>query len=272
MLAMGYELSVLEIDSNKSHCLNAALGWKRSFHKIIAGFVALSMSPWLAANALAQPLSINVLDAQYSTLVSATYPFGTDFTNVSSLTVSSSPTTDLLTLNDPSPPFLVGGSSAANSGWFGVEAYSAIFGGSGGSSATNQITFAPMTDQTQSLDLLFSSDWRYYFSSGSVRLFDLTASTELWNYYWDGSTSGNVPWAWVVIGSTASAELNLETDFYASHVYELTMNTSVGSASDTVQAQIQLLGLQAIVPEPSSIALLLMALPALFAIRRRIRP
>ena len=255
------------VASSKVHCGPVRFALRCCDGKSISRFLLFLALPLLFVNAYADPLPVGFSSSLYTTFVSVSCNGADGPTNQFRTTISSSPTGDDLILVGPGS----GGESEAHSSFFGVEAYSAVFGGQGTASATNLISFAPVTDQTQSLDFQFSSVARYYYSSGSVRLFDQTSATELWNYYWDGSTSGNVPWVSTNFGFTATAQLNLQTDFYAAHVYELTMNTSVGSASDTVQAQIELLGLQAI-PEPSSIALLLTALPALFAIRRRIKP
>ena len=220
-----------------------------------------------AEPARASTMQVDLSSAQFSTFVSATYISSGAFTNVSRPTVSPSPTSDDLNVRGPGQ-YDGGGESRASSGFFSVEAYSAVFNGHGSAVATNQISFSPLADQTQTLSLLFSSDWRYYYCSGSVDLFDVTANADLWNYSWSGS-HGTVPWVPAGGLGSATAELDPETAFLSSHTYLLTMITGAGSASDTDEAMIQLQGLE-VVPEPHPGSLLVIGLGGWLVFRKKL--
>jgi len=232
---------------------------------------ALVLTLTKAESVLASNMQIEVSSAQFSTFVSATYISNGWFTTVSRPTISPAPTSDdLRVISTAPPPYGGGGESRASSGFFSVEAFSAVYNGHGSAVATNQISFSPVTDQTQTLTLLFSSDWRYYYCSGSVDLFDVTANADLWNYSWSGY-HGTVPW--VPPGGAggygnAKAELDPESTFLSSHTYMLTMITGAGSASDLDQAMIQLQGLE-VVPEPYFGSLLVIGLGGLFVFRNK---
>jgi len=218
------------------------------------------------SNAPAAPLSIEILNAQYSTYVRTLCPSNGWLTPTFRTAISPSPVSDdLVVTGTPGG----GGESRASAGLFSVESYSAVFNQSGTAAATNQIAFSPLSDQTQTLSLLFSSDFRYYFGEGSVELFDLTANTELWDYGWSGY-SGTVPWTPPEGGyGPSSAELDPVTPFLSSHTYLLTMIVGINSASDTDEAMIQLQGLEA-VPEPRIGCLLVLGLGGLAAFRRKV--
>jgi hypothetical protein len=136
--------------------------------------------------------------------------------------------------------------------------------------ATNQIQFSPLMDATQTVGLRFFGWNEWYYSAGSVRLFDATAGVELWNYGWEGQDRRNVPWIDPVGGTDwrAAAALNPETDFLASHQYELTMYTVTGANHDDQRILIQLTGLE-VIPEPSTTLLLAVCGAALVILRRR---
>ena len=226
---------------------------------------ALAFTFMPATSTMATPLSIQILDAQYSTSAFAEVVSNGLMTPFSRTTVSASPFSDDLKITGL--PY-GGGESRAQAGFLSVEAYSAVFGGHGNSAATNQLSFAPANDQTLTLSLLFSSSSRYYYCSGSVDLFDLTANTEVWNYGWSGF-EGTVPWGVASGGAgPSSAELDPITTFLSSHTYQLTMITGAGSASDTDEAMIQLQGLQA-VPEPGLTSLVVVGLGGVFAFGRK---
>jgi len=228
---------------------------------------ALVLTLMNAESARASIMQVEVSSAQFSTFVSATYISNGWFTTVSRPTISTSPTSDDLNVLGPAP-YDGGGESRASSSLISVEAYSAVFNGHGSAVATNQISFSPLADQTQTLSLLFSSDWRYYYCSGSVDLFDVTANADLWNYNWSGF-QGTVPWVPTGGIGSATAELDPETAFLSSHTYRLTMITGAGSASDTDEAMIQLQGLEA-VPEPHHGSLLVIGLGGLLAFRKKL--
>jgi hypothetical protein len=137
-------------------------------------------------------------------------------------------------------------------------------------SATSQLWFSPLSDQTQTIGIYISCGGLSVSDDGSVSLLDLTSNTELWNYSWGMANvpPANFPWN---SGPYSTANFNVDTDFFASHQYELTMETASQAGSDDESAQIQLTGL-AVVPEPSSTSLLLTICSAsLMFIRRQRR-
>ena len=231
----------------------------------IISCAALALTFMGAESASATPLAIQILNGQYTTSISTWISSNGVPLSPSRTLTSQSPLSDELTVTGLS---YGGADSRAQSGNFSVEAYAAVFGGTGSSLATNQISFSPLEDQTLTLSLLFSSQFRYYFCSGSIDLYDLTANAEVWNYGWNGF-NGTVPWSVAPGGyGPSSAELDPVTTFLSSHTYELTMITGAGSASDTDEAMIQLQGLE-VVPEPGFGSLLIICLGVLLVFRRK---
>jgi hypothetical protein len=246
-----------------AQCTFLRLARKPGGHGRIFRYSAFLVVLWLVGNACAQPLAVEIFNAQYATFVSASVSSNGVMIGMSRQNESFAPISDRLTL---SGDLYSTAESRASAGLFQVEAFGTSGWGHAYSTTTNQLQFYPVADQTQMLSLQFSA-LRWYYCSGSVSLYDVTAGSELWNYNWAGS-DGTVPWVSTNGGYSASALLNPETDFLSSHQYELTMTASASSASDTDQAIIQLTGLQAI-PEPASVCLFLMALPGWLVLRRK---
>jgi len=223
----------------------------------------------LTFSAEAQPLNIQVLDAQYATLVSAAvrtnFPFSSDVETISRLSVSAEPANDELIVPGVPDLFGSGGRASARSSLFEVEGYtSAHYNVRAYAGATNQIWFSPMVDQDQSVDIEFSRGNLWQYTSGSVQLYDMTSDSEVWTYGWFsfGPDVGTIPWI-----DDYTAQLLLPTSFMASHQYELTMSTWMDAADDSEVALIRLTGLQ-VIPEPST-TLLLAAFGAVLLLPRR---
>jgi hypothetical protein len=209
--------------------------------------------------AFGQPLNISASSAQYTTYVEGQgFPTNT-FPPTSRTTVSLSPFRDELDFPIIMPPPLNGTNhSIANAALFEVSVQTGF--GDANASATSQLWFSPLVDQTQAIGIQITTLNETVFTAGSLSLLDLTSNSELWNYHWDMGlqANGNVPWnsgAW----PPNTANFNVDTDFLASHQYELTMMATSQAANDTEFVDIQLSGLQ-VVPEPSSFRLLLFAL------------
>ena len=190
-------------------------------------------------------LNVDVLESQYLTILSASY-FSNGVPVSTARTMNSAmPISDSLFINDSNRV------ADANSDLFSVEADSTAFiTRSTTAVSSNGIVFFPSDDQNQVIDLQFSSV-RWYFCSGSVSLYDLTANQQVWDYGWSGF-DGTVPWT--ANGMSATATIDQDTPFLASHEYELVMITATQSAGDSEQSLIQLTGLQD-VPEPRVIGL-----------------
>lgn len=219
-------------------------------HRRIFWFAACFSSLLPFRSTYAQPLPIRVSAAQYQAEIRAAWTSYS--TNLASS--SSSPTSVDLSVNLDANSDATGN---ANANLFEVRASIGTWGTGafGWSSASSSLCFSPVVDKTQTLGIQFNDYWRPY-TGGAAKLTDMTSDLELWNYAWSPIHNGNVPWTSTGFSSW-SAVLNLETDFLASHQYELTMSTYGNSADDYESCGIQLTGLQ-VVPEPSSLCLLLM--------------
>jgi hypothetical protein len=224
---------------------------------------------WLVTPGIgqAQPLGIFASNAQYTVYVEArSYP---DYTNdVTRTTVLASPISDELEFPfDPDNYPGVTNYAIASAGLFTVSDHTGH--GFANASATSQLWFSPFADQTQTIGIsiyAFGANGGHMFSMGNVTLFDLSSDTEVWNYGWDyiNPAADNIPWD----DQGITADLALDTSFFASHQYELSLMTYSNAADDTEDVSIQLTGLQ-VVPEPSGIRLFLMSLLGLPMVRRK---
>ena len=244
---------------------------------VVGVAMAYFMSLLFAGSIDAQPLYVTVSSAQYMTYVEGFQETNNDGTGyaVSRTTTSPVPISDELDTTVMLPFGQTGTNHAiANAGLFGVSDQTGW--GFANAEAVSQIWFSPMADQTQTLNIYISAEGRgepYAFTSGQISLLDLTANHEVWNYSWDEGGSAfvpvqvppgdNIPWE----PFSGTVNFTVDTDFLASHQFELTMIVCSNAGDDSETAQIQLTGLQA-VPEPSP-AFLLTLCGAALAIRRR---
>jgi hypothetical protein len=243
---------------------------RRRIVRAAAGFIPL----FLIGNLHAQPLSVAVFSAQYTTYVEAEGTPTSIYPPVSRTTVSAFPISDQIAM-PLTEGFGAGGTNyaVASTSPFGVSDRTGW--GFANASATSQLWFSPAADRTQTIGIqiyAIGASQPCMFTGGQISLLDLTTSSEVWNYNWSVNVSpnaglGNVPWD---LSDQSMANFNVDTGFLSSHQYELTMTVNSSAGDDTEIAQVQLIGLQAI-PEPSSVRLLLLAAPGLFAARRSIR-
>ncbi len=228
-----------------------------TLHKTMVRCVACFGSLLFVGSICAQSLNIAASSAQYTTYVWARDDSGPP---ISRTTISSSPISDAIVI--PIRGGIIINHAIANAGLFDVSDETGV--GFANASATSQLWFSPLVDQTQTVGIQISvQNWP--FNGGSVSLLDLTSNYELWNYSWLGDP-GNVPWEPGTYHGAAN--FTLDTDFLASHEYELTMATSSNAGMDHERVQIQLTGLQ-VVPEPSTALLLAVGGAALAISRRR---
>lgn len=155
----------------------------------------------------------------------------------------------------------------AESSWLRISAFAAIdFPNydTASASARTELHFIPDSAGSAPITLDFTGGDHWYFSNGSVSLYDLTDSTSLWSYDWSGFT-GTVPWVYSDVNS-ANAMLSLPTGLMDTHEYRFIMFTEVFSQEPSEpEIVIELSGIQ--VPEPSSSVLLALAAIG-WAIRR----
>jgi hypothetical protein len=241
--------------------------------------LACFMSLLLIARVSAQSLYVTVSSAQYTTFVEvfqATNSGNNAGNIVSRTTTTSSPISDEIDL-----PIIAGPGEGdithaiANAGLFGMSDQTGW--GFANAEAVSQICFSPLADQTETLNIQISIDGSpsFVWTGGQIRLLDLTANSELWNYSWNAGGSGSVP-VEVPLGDnipwdsldSSYANFSLDTDFLASDQYELTMIVCSNAGDDSEFAQVQLTGLQ-VVPEPSTVLLLALCGPTLAILRRR---
>jgi hypothetical protein len=241
-------------------------------HGRVACWVA-SFAPLLfIGSAFGQPLNIAVSSAQYSTWV---YSVDIDTNNqplppVSRTTISSSPISDGIDTPSPfrPPPFNTIHADAS-AGLFEVSVNTVQIVGNAQAQATNQLWFSPVVDQVQTVGIQILAGPNVLYTYGSISLLDLTSNSELWNYYWmELSYANNIPGGGPgANGANGKANFNVDTDFLASHQYLLTMTVGSNANKDGESADIQLAGLQ-VIPEPSSVCLLPVALLALSHFRK----
>jgi hypothetical protein len=208
--------------------------------------VAVLVMPGFLASVYGQPLDIAVSDAQYTTYVEAYGSIGGSSTQdlqYQRTTTSSVPINDEIdvTFYEPlAPSFYTSCKSIASAGLFSDS--SSAGWGIANASATSQLWFSPLEDQSQMVTITYD-DTSARGDLGSLSLVDLTTGSELWNFGWSFSFANSV---------TPGDEFELETTFVASDQYELTMNVQTSAGHDSDSNQIQLAGLQ-VVPEPATV-------------------
>lgn len=244
--------------------------------RIKLGISALALGVGVAT-ITASPLEVNLLGSKYSTYVFV----ATDVdwsAGVSRTNLSFHPYSDSIysTFHDPQTPANVGILGAdANADLFGVSVrtycqHNKVFFPEKNSTAIakSEISFAPLTSglATLSFDRHVAQEW--FYSEGSVSLFDVTANQTLWDYSW--TFSQFIPGADRSFNEDGSEDWTclLETNFDATHTYALSMREQSWADSDNQQIALQLSGLT-VVPEPSAFALTGLAAIGLLSSRRR---
>lgn len=230
--------------------------------------------------AQATPFGVSIVNASYTASVgwlcitdSVTASSG------SSSIVSASPAGNMYINQNSDLPLYSVKWAEADASSFEISGYTSTTGGVEGfgqwtaSSATarTDISFTPLTSGTTSIGLDFFGANEWYYSDGYVSLFDVTLNQTLWSYGWAYGSPSTVPWTNNYEGdpSHSHAMVTVETDFSASDTYQLTMNTDTDSNGDTQNVQIQLSGIQAAIPEPSTFALIGLGTATWLVLRRR---
>lgn len=242
-----------------------------------SGLAVLALG--VCVSAQAAPLEITVLNANYTASVGwSCITDSVTASSGSSSIVSASPASDMYINQNSDLPMYNVKWAEADASLFEIFGYTSTSGGVEGfgqsttSSATarTDIFFSPLSSQTTSIDLDFLGANEWYYSDGYVSLVDVTANQTLWNYGWALMGQGTVPWTnnYDGVASQFHAAVSVDTDFDATHTYELVMNTDTDSNGDTQNVQIQLFGIEA-VPEPSACALIGLGVAAWLVIRRR---
>jgi hypothetical protein len=225
----------------------------KQFHSLFVIMALTCLMPTLFTSQVrAQSLSVSAYSAQYTTYVEAS---GYDATTgpipaVSRNNVSAAPISDELSFPVSWVPTT--NYAIANAGL--LSSYTHAGWGIANASATSQLWFSPLSDQTQTIGIHISCSGLSVGDGGSVSLLDLTSNTEFWNYNWgiDFQPPANFPWDSSEAYGTAN--FDVETDFLASDQYEVTITTISNAGDDNASAQIQLTGLQ-VVPEPAVLPL-----------------
>ena len=128
----------------------------------------------------------------------------------------------------------------------------------------------PVVSGLANIGFDFKGIYEWFWSEGSVGLFDATLGQELWQRGWSGP-SGVTDFGWVFTPGTlnATASLIFDTALLSTHTYELSMSTSTNSnPGDQQLVTINLSGLTPhAAPEPSALLLLGSAFAMLIAWR-----
>ena len=136
-------------------------------------------------------------------------------------------------------------------------------------SAKAVVNFSPSSTDVVPIFIDVIGRGHWYFSLGSISLYDVTAGTMLWNFDWNG-TSGTLPW--VDHGNVeprGTAAVTMHTALQDAHDYRLTLYSWVNSQEpSSPHIQIQVRGIQ-VIPEPSAIALVSLAGLGLMVARSR---
>ncbi len=231
--------------------------------------------------AQATPLEITVLNANYTAAVG--WLCATDYVTASSglsSIISPSPASNMYINQNSGLPLYNDKWAEAEASLFGISGYTSTAGGIEGfgqstaSSATanTDLLFSPLSSGTTTISLDFFGANEWYYSDGYASLHDVTANQTLWNYGWEAMGQGTVPWTnnYDGVAWQSHAGVSVDTDFDASHTYELVLNTHTDSNGDTQSVQIQLSGIEA-VPEPSTFALIGLGAASWLGLRRRLR-
>jgi len=252
-----------------------------------SAFLGLLVLLGFALRVGAAGLPINILDTQYTNSVSVAglirpegsgpFNFPKDYigTNYVRTSVSANPVSD--SIYHPVSGVL---EAEANAGLFSISVLTAADGRndalrlSSNARASSELWFSPLTSETTPINLQFSGWNQWYYSGGSVSLFDVTSGEEVWNFWWQGSIQGTVPWTFDDLEPGVlvhTANLMLETDFIAGNTYKLSMHTgSTSVPADSQRILIELSGFDPIVvPEPTVLSLIGLGALGLVLLRRR---
>lgn len=250
----------------------------QSLFLVLIAVLLVSVVTIFPKNSFALPLEIQVLETQFTTFVHTSWSAidPNDVSVVKSRTkYSSYPISDYLYGEISLGTMTFSAEAEAIADFFEVSVFGITKLWSSLASAKTEIIFTPLIDGLQSLSIDFAGYYDYFFSEGSVSLFDLTENQELWNYSWDHWFAGNVPWELVagdVPGLTAVATLSLDTYFAADHTYTLKMFAGMDSNSDAELIKIKLTGLKIVsVPEPSTFILLCLGFLGLVSLKGKFR-
>jgi hypothetical protein len=225
--------------------------------------------------ALALPLDVEVLDRSYTTLVSTTFQ---RFIGDSVITNSISREISSSTPHDDSLVREGRIEATAQASQFAISAFTATLGFGGGTfgvastaAATSEMLFVPVVSGVGEFVLDFRGYFEYFFSEGSVRLFDVTSNEQLWSYGWHGF-QGSVPWVDDTDGpARVMATLTLPTLLLSTHTYEFSMfTTTTSNPPDSEMITINLSGLKPrVVAEPPSLLLFSYAVAGLSGVAWR---
>jgi hypothetical protein len=216
----------------------------------------------------AQSLIVAVSRAQFATYVEAQGDPVAIYPPLSKTTTSVSPVKE--EIDRPETEYFPHATdhAIASAGLLGVSVQTGW--GVANASATSQLWFSPLVDQTQIVGININFEAGSPYTDGSISLLDLTSNSELWNYNWNFINYAPADFSWDPSVGIGLANINVDTDFLALHQYELTMMTASNAGDDSESVQIQLTGLVAVsaVPEPSTTLFLAMCGASLMIFRR----
>lgn len=231
---------------------------KPSLHGRMLQSLAFVITLLSAISIQASDLDVQILNANYSAFVSVS----SNSITTSRVTVSPMPTSDSAIVYDSDGFHRA--QARASSYLFGLDVNTQAYGFLdylfARAAATNQIQFVPLEDRTQSIAIELIPGGNAMFTEGAVTLLDLSSQQVVWSqswYYWINTPNiSKTNWFY------------FDTEFLASHQYELSMYTAMNAGHDSESIKMQVIGLAAI-PEPSAIAIFSVTCATLLVGRKR---
>ncbi len=263
-----------------AHAAGLIHRWHRSHGRLAALVLAAAGLFPVSPIASAQGVAIELLDEQHAIDLEVTEGRVvrrgriTEMETTTTNREATSPTPFDITLRGRSPDIYARGDSDLFSIRAETEAADQNrFRQFASASPSTTLRFSTPADQLAPLTIDFVGNGQAYYSDGLVSLYDVTADTFVFNYSWNCCNffGGTVPWVEHTGGPDRyTATVTPEPLLLASHVYELTMDTTTYAQDDGQSIEIGLSGLYVSpAPEAPAYAMMFIGLGLMGAWARR---